>query len=96
VLFRRLRVEGDKGVLELDNPVSPHAGATLSIESDAASLPQIVSGGDTTFQYQLRHVLEVIAGRAQPLTGGEDAINNMRALDSIYRAAGLRPRGLAT
>ena len=96
VLFRRLRVEGDKGVLELDNPVSPHAGATLSIESDDPSLPQIVSGGDTTFQYQLRHVLEVIAGRAQPLTGGEDAVNNMRALDSIYRAAGLRPRGLAS
>jgi predicted dehydrogenase len=95
VLFRRLRVEGDKGVLELDNPVSPHAGATLSIESEAPALPQIVSGGDTTFQYQLRHVLEVIAGRARPLTGGEDAINNMRALDSIYRAAGLRPRGLA-
>jgi len=95
VLFRRLRVEGDKGVLELDNPVSPHSGATLVVESDAPSLPQIVSGGDTTFQYQLRHVIEVIEGRAQPLTGGEDALNNMRAIDSIYRAAGLRPRGIA-
>jgi predicted dehydrogenase len=94
VLFRRLRVNGDKGVLEIDNPVSPHAGATLSIESDMPSLPQIVSGGETTFQYQLRHVLEAIAGRAQPLTGGDDAVNNMRAIDAIYRAAGLRPRGL--
>jgi predicted dehydrogenase len=96
VLLRRLRVEGDKGVLEIDNPVSPHSGATLSIESDAPSLPQIVSGGETTFHFQLRHVLEVIEGRAQPLTGGEDAINNMRAIDAIYRAAGLRPRGLPT
>jgi predicted dehydrogenase len=95
VLFRRLRVEGEKGVLEIDNPVSPHAGATLSIESDAPSLPQIVSGGDTTFHYQLRHVMSVIEGRVMPLTGGEDALNNMRALDAIYRAAGLRPRGLA-
>ena len=60
-------------MLEFDNPVSPHAGATLSIESDTPSLPQIVSGGETTFHYQLRHVLDVIAGRAQPLTGGEDA-----------------------
>jgi predicted dehydrogenase len=93
VLFRRLRVEGDKGVLEMDNPVSPHAGATLSIESESASLPEIASGGDTTFHYQLRHMLEVIAGRTQPLTGGEDAIGNMRAIDAIYRAAGLRPRG---
>jgi predicted dehydrogenase len=95
VLFRRLRVEGDKGVLEIDNPVSPHAGATLSIECEAPTLPQIVSGGDTTFHYQLRHVLAVIEGRVNPLTGGDDAVNNMRALDAVYRAAGLRPRGLA-
>jgi predicted dehydrogenase len=93
-LFRRLRVVGDQGTLEMDNPVSPHAGATLEIESATPALPQIVSGGDTTFHYQLRHVLEVLAGRAQPLTGGEDAVNNMRAIDAIYRAAGLRPRGL--
>lgn len=95
VLSRRLRVEGDKGVLELDNPVSPHSGATLSIDGPDAPLPQIVSGGDTTFHYQLRHVLEVIEGRTQPLTGGDDAIGNMRAIDAIYRAAGLKPRGLA-
>jgi predicted dehydrogenase len=95
-LLRRLRVEGDQGVLEFDNPVSPHAGATLSIESDAPSIPQIVSGGETTFHFQLRHVLDVIAGRAKPLTGGEDAVNNMRAVDAIYRAAGLRPRGLSS
>jgi predicted dehydrogenase len=93
-LFRRLRVQGDAGVLEIDNPVSPHSGATLSIESANAPLPQIVSGGDTTFHYQLRHVLDVIEGRVRPLTGGDDAIGNMRAIDSIYRAAGLKPRGL--
>jgi hypothetical protein len=45
--------------------------------------------------FQLRHVIEVIEGRAAPLTGGDDAIGNMRAIDAIYRAAGLRPRGLA-
>jgi predicted dehydrogenase len=94
VLFRRLRVIGDAGELEFDNPVSPHAGSTLSIESGSESVPQIVSGGDTTFHFQLRHVIEVIEGRAQPLTGGDDAIGNMRAIDSIYRAAGLKPRGL--
>jgi len=95
-LFRRLRVEGDAGMLELDNPVSPHAGATLSLEAPNAPLPQMVSGGDTTFHYQLRHVLEVIEGRAAPITGGDDAIANMRAIDAIYRAAGLKPRGLSS
>jgi predicted dehydrogenase len=95
VLLRRLRVRGDKGLLDFENPVSPHAGATLAVESDIPSAPQIVSGGETTFHFQLRHVMEVIAGRAQPVTGGDDAVNNMRAIDAIYRAAGLRPRGLA-
>ena len=94
VLFRRLRVHGDGGVLEIENPVSPHAGATLSIESPNSPMPQIVSGGDTTFHFQLRHILEVLEGRAQPLTGGDDALGNMRAIDAVYRAAGLRPRGL--
>jgi predicted dehydrogenase len=93
-LFRQLRVRGERGVLEIDNPVSPHSGATLSIENDSPALPQIFSGGETTYHYQLRHVLDCIEGRAQPLTGGDDALNNMRAIDAIYRAAGLRPRGL--
>jgi predicted dehydrogenase len=95
VLYRYLRVRGDEGVLELDNPVSPHSGSTLSIESKNSPMPQLVSGGDTTFHFQLRHVIEVIEGRAQPLTGGEDAVGNMRAIDAIYRAAGLKPRGLS-
>lgn len=95
-LYRRLRVRGDLGVLEIENPVTPHSGATLSIEAPNAPMPQIVSGGDTTFHYQLRHVLEVIEGRAAPLTGGDDAIGNMRAIDAIYRAAGLHPRGLSS
>jgi len=95
-LLRRLRVQGDKGLLEFENPVSPHGGATLAIESDAPSAPQLVSGGESTFHYQLRHVIDVIEGRARPVTGGADAVNNMRAIDSIYRAAGLRPRGLTS
>jgi predicted dehydrogenase len=95
-LYRRVRVQGDAGTLELDNPVSPHSGATLTIESANSPMPQIVSGGDTTFHHQLRHVIQVIEGRVQPLTGGEDAIGNMRAIDAIYRAAGLKPRGLSS
>ena len=96
VLYRRVRVQGDAGTLELDNPVSPHSGATLTIESANSPMPQIISGGDTTFHHQLRHVIQVIEGRVQPLTGGDDAIGNMRAIDAIYRAAGLTPRGLSS
>jgi predicted dehydrogenase len=93
-LFRRLRVQGDNGVLEFENPVTPHNGATLSVDLPGGPSPELVSGGETTFHYQLRHMIDVIEGRAQPVTGGDDAVGNMRALDAIYRAAGLKPRGL--
>ena len=93
---RRIADGMPAGTLELDNPVSPHSGATLTIESASSPMPQIISGGDTTFHHQLRHVIQVIEGRVQPLTGGDDAIGNMRAIDAIYRAAGLKPRGLSS
>ena len=50
--------------------------------------------GRITYEHQLDHVMEVLAGRAAPLTGGADAIGNMATIDAIYRAAGLSPRGL--
>ena len=78
----------------LPESLRPDRCSSSSIENDSPALPQIVSGGDTTFHYQLRHVLACIEDNAQPLTGGDDAINNMRAIDAVYRAAGLRPRGL--
>ena len=31
---------------------------------------------------------DVLDGREKPLTGGEDAINNMQLIDGIYKAAG--------
>ena len=95
VLFRRLRVQGDAACSKSTTPCRRTRAPPCRSNPTNAALPQIVSGGDTTFHYQLRHVLEVLEGRAQPLTGGDDAIGNMRAIDSIYRAAGLRPRGLS-
>jgi hypothetical protein len=41
-------------------------------------------------------VLEVISGRAKAITGGADAVANMTAIDAIYRAAGMAPRGVAS
>jgi predicted dehydrogenase len=76
--------------------MQPEDGTLLRYLRVHVSMPEIVSGGDTTFHYQLRHVIEVIEGRASPLTGGDDAIGNMRAIDAIYRAAGLKPRGLSS
>ena len=54
----------------------------------------VTSHGQTTYDHQLAHVMDVLAGRSYSLTGGKDAVGNMAAIDAIYRAAGLSPRGV--
>jgi predicted dehydrogenase len=89
-LDAELEITGERGKLTVVNPVSPHTGHELIIEApDGRSREEVA--GETTFAHQLRHVIGVLNGNAVPLTGGSDAIANMRVLDAIYRAAGMRP-----
>ena len=84
-----LVIVGERGTLEVVNPVAPHLGHTLTLETaDGASTEEVV--GDTTYVHQLRHVVDVLRGAAEPLTGGPDAVATMQVLDSIYRRAGMR------
>lgn len=85
-----LSITADRGTLMVDNPVAPHAGHELVVETEGGSFREQVAG-DSTYTHQLRHVLDVLAGTAKPLTGGSDAIATMRVLDSTYRLSGLRP-----
>ncbi|MCA8901531.1 MAG: Gfo/Idh/MocA family oxidoreductase [Hyphomonas sp.] len=93
---RRRRVELNvrcaNGTLKYVNPVAPHLGHEIEIHSGGRIEKDIVPG-ETTYDHQLAHVMDVLAGRAKPLTGGADAVANMAAIDAIYRAAGLKPRG---
>ena len=88
-----IRVEGSDGRLEIMNPIHPHRGhsITTTIKNETETF---TVDGQATYDHQLAHVVDVIAGRATPLTGGVDAVGNMAAIDAIYRAAGLNPRGL--
>ena len=88
-----IRVEGSDGLLEITNPIHPHRGhsITTTIKGNAKTF---TADGQSTYDHQLAHVMDVLAERAAPLTGGKDAVGNMAAIDAIYRAAGLSPRGL--
>jgi predicted dehydrogenase len=88
-----IKVEGSDGRLEIMNPIHPHRGhsITTTIKGKAETF---TVDGQATYDHQLAHVMDVMAGRAAPLTGGEDAVGNMTAIDAIYRAADLSPRGL--
>lgn len=91
-LKAQLVVTGTKGTLTVINPLSPHGGHELIVES-ASSRRSMEIRGETTYHHQLEHVLSVLAGDAQPLTGGADAIANMAIIDASYRAANMLPRG---
>ena len=87
-----LTVEGDLGRITVINPLAPHAFNELILATADGESSEVVEG-KTTYWHQLQHVRDVIDGNARQITGGDDAVANMRAIDAIYRAAGMMPRG---
>jgi len=84
-----LRIEGEKGVVELDNPCLPHKGHSIR-EWFGDSYREFTLAAGTTYDYQLAAFVDAVENGTPLPTGGEDAIGNMRALDEIYVASGLR------
>jgi predicted dehydrogenase len=82
-----VRLVGERGEIRVENFVAPHMGHQLVVR-DAAGERTLTVEGRTTFDHQLDHVRAVLAGDAAPLTGGEDAIAQMAAIDTLYRVAG--------
>jgi predicted dehydrogenase len=84
-----LRIEGEKGSLEIQNFIAPQMGCRFTVHSGGLARTEPVEG-PSTFAAQLAHVCDVLLRGAQPLAGGQDAIANMTAIDRIYEAAGVR------
>lgn len=93
-----LEVAGDKGRLVMINPIAPHMGYRTELWPSGAKTAQIVNeapaGGLTTYDYQLEHFVDLVAGRADAILPPEDGVANMTLIDEIYRAAGMVPRGM--
>lgn len=87
-----IAIKGSEGVLRAMNPLHPTFGNSISILSGTNTNRYTVHG-DTTYDYQLAHMVDLLAGRAAPITGGDDAIANMAMIDAIYEAGGLKARG---
>jgi predicted dehydrogenase len=90
--YARVVIEGEKGRLILENPIAPHNGNKIITEVDGEIRSESVAG-ESTYYYQLQHFVAVIEGSETPLTGGQDAINNMQLIDNIYTAAGFERPG---
>lgn len=81
-----LVVSADRGTMRIRNPLAPHVGHQLMIETDEDRRVEEIAG-ETTYFHQLQHVVSLLSGEAAQITGGADAVNNMRVLDGIYRRA---------
>jgi predicted dehydrogenase len=86
-------VIGQKGRLHVNNPIHPYLGHQLTLLVNGEETTEQVDG-QSTFDHQLDAVVDEIRGGMAVSTGGADAVANMEAIDAIYTAAGLSPRGL--
>jgi predicted dehydrogenase len=86
-----LRVKCERGELRVLNPIAPQLFHRLTVRGPAGRRSERVAG-EATYTCQLRaFVAHVRSGTPVP-TDADDGVANMRAIDAIYRAAGLRPR----
>lgn len=83
-----LAIQGTDGVLVARNPLHPHRGHSITIRK-GLSIRRYAVPGETTYDHQLAHMMDVMTKNAPPLTGGADAVANMALTDAVYAAAGV-------
>ncbi|MRI33450.1 oxidoreductase [Endozoicomonas sp. OPT23] len=88
----KLEVEGENGKLYIKNPYLPQLFHKLVVfNSKGKTLEKLKA--ESTYFYQLEEFCRRINERDFSPESHQDSIENMRLIDSIYRAAGLKLRG---
>jgi len=87
-----LHVQGEAGELKVFSPFQPHFIHRLKVRTNKTRWSGTVEGGNI-YTLQLRAFARAILCGAPLDTTPEDAILNMRVIDSIYQKAGLPLRG---
>ena len=87
-----IRVAGARGTLDVNNPLVPQNGHSLTLEIDGE---QTVETRDRrpTYGYQLDAFLSAVNDGAPLFTDGADGAKQMALIDRCYEAAGLPLRG---
>lgn len=87
-----LHVGGDAGEVKIFSPFQPHVIHHLSVHTTKTKWSGMVQG-ENSYTRQLRAFAQAVLSGAPLNTTPEDAVNNMRVIDSIYQKAGLPLRG---
>jgi predicted dehydrogenase len=86
------KVIGDHGELHIHNPYLPQYYNRIMIRSAAGERSERAVM-TPTYDYQLSAFIQAVRTGAPFPTDMNDAIANMRVIDAVYLAAGLKPRG---
>jgi predicted dehydrogenase len=86
------RVIGDRGELHVINPTSPQLWHRIRVKSGGHTRTE-KSSRRPTYEFQLEAFCAAVLRGEPILTPPADSIANMRVLDAIYTAAGMKPRG---
>jgi predicted dehydrogenase len=87
-------ISAELGSARVSNLFLPHLGASMALHIEGA---RFVEAADSrpSYHFQAVNFAAVVRGRESSLTPADDAIANMTVIDTIYRGAGMRPRGEA-
>jgi predicted dehydrogenase len=84
---------GDRGEMRVLNYLAPQAFSLMRTRTSQTARWERVRDHTATYVYQLRAFAAAVLRGEPVITNAEDAVANMRQIDSVYRAAGLPPRG---
>jgi predicted dehydrogenase len=91
LLKMALRIEGERGEIRVFNPIAPHFYHRLTVRTPSGKTRERMAG-ESTYTCQLRAFVDHVRNGTPVPTGPDDAVANMRVIDAVYRAAGLKPR----
>jgi predicted dehydrogenase len=83
-----LTLTGEKGSLVIDRFAAPQMGGRLVLTTGEGRR-EWAAEGPGSYDAQLAHVMAVLRGEAEPLTGGDDAVANMAVIDALRLAVGM-------
>jgi predicted dehydrogenase len=92
VLETFVRARGTRGELHVINPTNPQVWHRMRVKVDGVARTERFSKRPT-YEFQLDAFTAAVLRGEPMLTPPSDSIANMRVLDDVYRAAGMRPRG---
>jgi len=88
-----LTITGTHGSIVATNPMAPQKGNVLTITTANGVTTGPVDAG-ISYEHMLRAFVDHLVHGAPFPTQGQDSINNMAAIDAVYKAAGLPLRGM--